>query len=760
MLKRTSLISVCIFMISILCFLGCGKKSENNPAQNFNEQQNIEYDESWKEEGFFLDDTVAIPVDKDNATLLEAGYVGRSAPEPDFVYDNAVNVWDYFSDKSYCVASYELAEGYEYWLYMRSYGEENYNNVLIQLSEDVVGSVVAMDVIAEDTIALLFAEGDDELIAHYVYWVDNTGKILNTVSLGTVYIDREGNMLPSVFTCDVERNSFFISDTRDWFVVFDEQGKLIAEKEYSDAENYSIHNSFHTPDGSVVFALIDWSTISTELLWFDVEAGMFKTLQILPHRAENFCMSQEGKINYIANFAAYEWDLMTGKHKLLFSFLESDISTDDLSAIRMKDEECFLYSNDKTGSDCYLLSNELIEKAGNITIANLAYGSGYVKGAAASFSRNHQNTQIVYEEAPGDGEAYRTQIMAEITSGKGPDMLWVSMEDMHILQEKGVLQDLTMIIPQKIREQIYPGIIQAGTVDGCYVGQGFEGFAWVLMTPDVVWEDEQWTSEQMLDLLEDNQQIKGLFADPNYYTGDSFLLNQKKMTLYLDNSSFLDLEAGKCDFINDDFIELLEVLKNYSGNKKFQESGIDRIKEGEFLAMQVGISDMGIFSQVMAQYDDFCHFVGYPNQTEGVGYWGHSEFLVINKQSEHMEEIKEFMEYLLSYELQRKASCNYVRQDCVRDSIVYLESSDAYMLKYEESSEGGGLGLVSRPDGNSYLEEYLEFLNNCEARPYYSDMIDTIVAEEMAGFAEGNRTARKTAEIIQNRVQLYLDEQK
>ena len=66
--------------------------------------------------------------------------------------------------------------------------------------------------------------------------------------------------------------------------------------------------------------------------------------------------------------------------------------------------------------------------------------------------------------------------------------------------------------------------------------------------------------------------------------------------------------------------------------------------------------------------------------------------------------------------------------------------------------------LAAKPDGNTWLEEYLEFLENCRPQPVLPGQISKIISEELSAFLEGDKSAEETAEIMHRRVQLYLDE--
>ena len=66
--------------------------------------------------------------------------------------------------------------------------------------------------------------------------------------------------------------------------------------------------------------------------------------------------------------------------------------------------------------------------------------------------------------------------------------------------------------------------------------------------------------------------------------------------------------------------------------------------------------------------------------------------------------------------------------------------------------------LEVKENGETYLEEYLLFLDSCAPLPRSYEAIETIVLDEVELFFSGTYTAEQAAKNIDSRVQLYLDE--
>lgn len=91
-----------------------------------------------------------------------------------------------------------------------------------------------------------------------------------------------------------------------------------------------------------------------------------------------------------------------------------------------------------------------------------------------------------------------------------------------------------------------------------------------------------------------------------------------------------------------------------------------------------------------------------------------------------------------------------------------LEQDEKYQNDYRnrifaELTAGKALEL-GMPDGTTWLEEYLDFPENCEPEHRIPRQISSIIFEEVKSYFEWDKSAGDVAKIIHNRVQLYLDE--
>ena len=101
-----------------------------------------------------------------------------------------------------------------------------------------------------------------------------------------------------------------------------------------------------------------------------------------------------------------------------------------------------------------------------------------------------------------------------------------------------------------------------------------------------------------------------------------------------------------------------------------------------------------------------------------------------------------------------------MRRDTFTERIsekVEYRRSDAKPIVFLRTPQGA-MEIDAKPDGTSYLPEYLTFMDSCRISTGITEPIEEIILEEADAFFAGDKDARTVAGIIQSLVQLYLNE--
>lgn len=282
-----------------------------------------------------------------------------------------------------------------------------------------------------------------------------------------------------------------------------------------------------------------------------------------------------------------------------------------------------------------------------------------------------------------------------------------------------------------------------------------EGAVMTLATAVDLWQKDSWTIQDILEIV-DNNELEGMFYNS---LGESD--PELNLFYFFDGASgdvpFCDMERGESHFESEEFQRLLEVCKRYGEKKNgSKENILNLMAGGKILAMDQFYSDMSEYAKFRAEYDGRVHFVGYPEQAEGVGIFSSCYYVVVNKNAKNMEVIAEFLNYLLSSEAQSNVNLSVVSIAALDDIVVYYEGSSGEI--WCEIKTGRGVRKVElKEDGSSYMPDYIDFMNQLGVYQV-RDEIWEIVEQEAEDYWNGSKSAEDVALVIDNRVQLYLDE--
>lgn len=430
-----------------------------------------------------------------------------------------------------------------------------------------------------------------------------------------------------------------------------------------------------------------------------------------------------------------------------------DLKLSDFQVSEKGEIEFLWTESDGTKGLWEKLKMEKVEKIPIIVRGSLLSSDTWFGNKVAQFNLDNDTYHVIVEDCgkSNDMEDFARLTSIQISTGGGPDIInGILMGDyMEGMLEKGVLEELNPYMAASgIREDDYFPLTFASLRQ--------EGRIYSVNPNMTVWEFE--TSEEILkgrEMPEIEKLADLLLArDENgiFLKGYD---SAEVLKLFLQGSESLwgmmDWENGSCDFGTPLFGKLLEAAKRYGDDGRKNTDSIAEFKvlrsilsfEGQAQQQAEGRVSFGALS------DDGC----YP-----VSEWGYS--LSINANSAHKEGAWEFIHFLISEDSQRTD----------RDFMnmpLHKEAFDAWMQKYIDdktmTEQLNGVDVISY-NGKIITDEMLaEFKNKIEtARPLpvrTAPVLD-IILEEAGYYFNGSKNADEVVEIINKRVQLYLNERK
>lgn len=540
-----------------------------------------------------------------------------------------------------------------------------------------------------------------------------------------------------------------------------------------NAESGTDRRVFDNADGSVYISEWSLDEDETKLYSFDTASGSRRVLATLKGESlAALCQDEQGIVYYVSSGRLIRWNREKNSREDILTLQEINFPTSFFAALLPAPSGelllCSLSGLHDGRLGIYVLSEEEAPSVDEIRMAYLwSDYSEYATGLATTYSYEHSNCPIRREQAKGDEDAFRDRIFMELAAGKGPELLWVSKEDAIVLEKAGLLMDISQLISEDVMEQLFPCVIENGIINGRMVMLTTTFSTKTMIVSDDIWPGESWKLSDFLEIAEERDDWTRLVCNSFDLYGLGYL---HILTGDLASSPFLDMEQGIARFDSEEFRRLLEISKRFGTRAKEPERlGSDQrwemMKEGECAAEIVDMfGDMVVFSELMAKYEGICHMAGYPSEDGSQHYmYNYDGYLVVNAKAEHVEEIREYIGLLLDYGNQYTVTCNSVRRDVTVDRVtVWNDGEKDYfgIMKNYNADIPCYAPLEVKPDGTTYLEEYMAFLENCVPEPDWPSQINTIIFEELSPYYYGDREVEEAVKVIQNRVQLYLDERK
>lgn len=773
----------CMAMLLATLLSGCGNagagSEENASASEPESRQDIVYDmmeERWAPERYDAEASlwnaadcieVALP---DSQRADYSYYFSAVESSHYYVLQDLLTEQEgylrhtlYFTDTDVADGDSVMAQ----WTLMAAHGEDEEGAIeaLLEAYADNRAWITGMDVVL-GRVYLFIQQSEEQghkVVHYYRVESDLEGKIYGVLDLLPAI--QEGDAVPedsmqlSGGQCDGTGRCYVSDSTMSRICVIDGDGQLLTVIEKPESAGDALAYMGKLPDGRPLYACMDAGEQSLRILGYDGQKA--KELYRGKYELLQSCLIRpDGSLIYGKGGKMLRWNVLSGACEKLYddnqlSFASCDGilegANGEVFAAFMQADGTFLYGFTAQETEQVVIQLEMLSRSDN-----------YIETCADEYSRRHPGVTIEITQPEEDTELQFTRTMARLSQGEGPELLLVSRQQLQSLQNEGVLAELSEVLPASEQEQIFSGVLDNGRVgDGLYGITSSTTLA-TLMVSDQIWEGRSWTLEDILRLLEEQPALEH-FSDVD---GSPNMILYELVLANIGHSSLIDLQAGKCYFDTEQFVQVLEYCRKYGqaaqdSAQKTEQEMAEQYREGKMLVYTLE-GNLIQFSRAMALLGEDFHAVGYPAK-EGNGnllmtYMG---CVAVSSKADHREIIDDFLRFIVGDKAQRLYGIDWVRMDVLSDSVeehveIYGSSNLEPVFRQGNRSV---IPLAGKPDGSSYLPEFLDAMNN--SIPYESEMnlIRNIVQEEVGAYFAGDRSAAEVAEIIQKRVQIYLDEQ-
>lgn len=618
-------------------------------------------------------------------------------------------------------------------------------------------------------------------VNYFLYEVTPDGRVIQETDIGEM-LDLAQNNWVQGMQSDKDDNLYFgvSNDTGGYtLILLDKDRQIKSRLEYHSWVNSLIY----TDDGVYITA---WGDAGMVLKKADFASNSFGP------DIEFTGVGRYGNLNFAAggktgllisdNNSLFVGDLEARTATKILDWIDSDVNANDIRYFGQLDDGDYwllnqVYSQNKTFSELITLKETTY---GELPAREyLTYGAmniGFdVRNAIISFNKSNGKYRIVtkeymdYTEAIDDWQTAMDsallQFNTDLTTGRGADIIDLTGVNFNQLVAKGALYDLNPLINKSdVNPDDYlENALNAYDVNGKKYGimTGFSINALVGHASRLKGV-ERWNIAEMIEWAEQ-------YPDAQLMNTNSSQIMYTMVYSVLDK--FIDWNTGKCNFTGDEFIAIMEFAATFGDNTDMWDWGnLDRIgtheglTTGKYLLMDQYISSMDFMQLIEALFDGEPQYMGYPTETGSGIMMSPSGSVAINAKSKHKDGAYEFIAYLMSSDFQAPSDMNS------RYTLPILKSALEEVIRIAKDTPPGSEMFTSswgyddlvieikNSRNKEFIDEFWDLINRADSLRVYDEQMNTIIQEETESFFAGQKSAREVAEIIQNRIQLYVTE--
>lgn len=474
------------------------------------------------------------------------------------------------------------------------------------------------------------------------------------------------------------------------------------------------------------------------------------------------------------------YDFDTKENKMILNFVDSDIDYNYFGYFVPIDEThiaAMINSPDGWEAQISFLEKvppeEVVDKT--IITMGMVYTDYDIRSKVIDFNKASDKYRIRLIEYyqynnEADWDAGMKTFNNDIITSNAPDIIVIdSGMPIDSFMEKGVLLNLNQYIesdPDISKEDMAPNVLALGSKgDDTYVLTGSFMVSTMTMKESLVPNGKTLTLEELKQLEAQNGNVKA-FAEA---TQEDII----RYALEMNYAEFLDLETGKCAFNTPAFYELLEYAKTYPEEIDWDNMDDSYWEEYQYVMREnkafLQYCSLGALNYIayteQGTYGEEVAFVGFPG-TQGVtGVIYPYTQMAISADCENPDAAWDFMRQFYTYDVQKEIGYGLpVHLKALDDMLVkaqerpYWIDEDGNKVEYDDTYWLGDKEIVIKPLTAERTQEIKEYVLSVDKLYYYDSSIVDIIIEEASPFFAGQKTAEQAADIIQSRVQIYVNE--
>jgi ABC-type glycerol-3-phosphate transport system substrate-binding protein len=402
----------------------------------------------------------------------------------------------------------------------------------------------------------------------------------------------------------------------------------------------------------------------------------------------------------------------------------------------------------------------------------------YLLNAIKEFNEAHKDVKIGYDTVTRNDE-YKNKYITKLVAGEGPDIIRIEpwlLSAVNKVTNSGILYDLNEVINKDKSFKISDynqKVLDGGIINGkrffvpvCYTFPTFYSKYENLKENGVITEGSKWTLGYMADKAQS-------YIQKNANSGKCFMIYNGNFVfssiVKISGLNLVDYEKKEAKFMSPEFIDLLNIYqKLYPTVKEKTEFNVTSSGSGDSKELTSDCSELdNDTALIMGNQDPLVWFRDGLNKKLNnylfPQYNDKRNILIetvlsfaINSKSAYKNEAYEFLKLVLSEKFQDNSIQDSFMLTIPVNNNAYLNNVNFYI-----SNLGNTQPVNGEYDAEKRKEQVKEQYQEIQ-RISVCDTIDAqvydIIDSEAKNFIDGKYSAEKTAEIIQEKVMLYLNE--
>lgn len=638
-----------------------------------------------------------------------------------------------------------------------------------------IGYIVSADVLADDSYMFRWAEYEleDEM------YCQKSDKIIFTDLKGNNSVNEFYSIFvelgleeygKTILPCLPYASCHAVSTDKLWVLnqyrneqlyIFSQQGDVILERDVQGKQMF--YEPIVTDEAQLILPIYDEGTEKMQFFYAGLSDGDWKKageMNAAPSDINQFYAMVDNDIYYQVNSSnmisgngLVRWNIDTGERTWILKYDVNGLAQYDTSVIFVENKPVcvFLGKSDGYGYKHYMVSvsEQKLQSDKDIIVADLVGSCNQGEKAAIIASMDSPDCQYKYVDASSQEE--KDRIMAELSNKKGPQIMYVSMDDYYNLIEKGMLCDWYSFMDRSLFADILPGVLELRTVGNSLYGLPV-GIRVESMAVGRQLEDSEWTIDTIVELMSEGELNTSLrspyiFNNKDYLEPD-FVINSLTKCAF-NNSFIIDWDTKTAHFDDERFIKLLELTRE----------DVSDIPAGDAYDNDIiwaYLNDYPIVMNYLSKADTDYIIMGFPNHAKSGNYImpAGNGMLVINANITNPEKVVLYIRKLMDKQVQLDIMnfCIGIQKMNVQDFVRTDDSGNKIYMNLYNTREYNEEKILS------LFNKAAEFLEGCEPEPQQYGVINRIILEELASMRNNNKSTQDTAKIINDRVEIYLQE--